>query len=266
MSNNALSREQFQQVQIARGLTTDEIIAKSGIPAQSFMVLMESDGRDGRDPSMLISNSTFSRLAQILGLEPDMSGLRSNCVIEWRTNPKTRAQWEESVSVLRKDLFSANDIEIAVLVRPAPLLKKKSMIIFLHDLQSGVKVAVTNADKHTVRFVQSTFGCTANKVQEMEPKEFDLTCRLIENNVYRSNQFLIVLGGRKVKYSWVDVQAAAKEFNYTTDQLIELMVSRIYQEQEKPPVQEETDIGLPELPSDTGWIDRRRSLRLASGG
>lgn len=253
-----LSRKQFSLVQVARGLTTEEIVAKSGIPPQSFIVLMESDGTDGRDPSKLISESTFCRLAMTLGLESGMAGLRTNGVIEWRLNPKERNKWESAARTLRQDLFSSQ-IEMAVLNRPAPFYAKKSTITFLHDLDSDVKLAVTHGDLKTARFLKGLFGVESPRSVPMSAHEFDFTLRLIENGVYRSNQFHIVLGGRKVRYTWGDVQAAAKEFNFTTDELIDLMVESVHQrlqgEAAVVPVE-------PEVPS----VEVTPTLRLASAG
>lgn len=252
-----LSRKQFGLVQIARGLTTDEIIAKSGIPPQSFMVLMESDGRDGRDPSKLISESTFCRLALTLGLEPGMEGLRSNSVIEWRVNPKQREKWQEAVRALRQDLFS-EQFEMTLITRPSSLFGKKSVLVFLHDLDTDVKLAITHGDMKTARFIKGLFAIENHRTVALDAKEFDFTLKLIENGVYRSNQFHIVLGGRKVRYTWGEVQAAAKEFNFTTDELIELMVSKVHQRihGDAPAVAAE-----PEVPS----VEERPALRVAVG-
>lgn len=253
-----LSRKQFGLVQTARGLTTDEIITRSGIPPQSFMVLMESDGRDGRDPSKLISESTFCRLAMTLGLEPGMAGLRTNSVIEWRVNPKQRVNWQEAVRLLRQDLFSEH-FEMAVITHPSPFYSRKSVMIFLHDLDTDVKLVVTHGNMKTARFLKGLFAVESYRTVPMETKEFDFTLKLIENGVYRSNQFHIVLGGRKVRYTWGEVQAAAKEFNFTTDELIELMVSSVHQR-----IQSDSAISLvePEVTS----VEERPVLRIATGG
>lgn len=251
-----LSRKQFGLVQIVRGLSTEEIIAKSGIPPQSFMVLMESDGRDGRDPSKLISESTFCRLAITIGLEPGMSGLRNNGVIQWRLNPKGRDKWNDAARQLRQDLFS-NQIEIAVITRPAPFYQRKQTMVFLHDLVSDVKLAITHGDTRTAKFVKDLFGVEDARTVAMEAGEFDFTLRLIDNGVYRSNQFHIVLGGRKVRYTWGDVQAAAKEFNFTTDELIELMVAEVQARLRRSEPVAENEVAPPS-------VEERPALRVAA--
>lgn len=225
-----LSRRQFGLIQIARGLSTEETIVRSGIPAQSFIVLMESDGKDGRDPSKLISEVTFIRLARTLGLEPGMAGLCAKSVVEWRLNQKNRRSWDAAVHQLRKDLFS-DSFEMAVVNRVAPFYSYKRMrqMVFLHDLDTNVKLVITGVDSKAIRFLKHIFAIESAKSVMMDAQEFDLTAKLIENGVYRSNQFHIVLGGRKVRYTWPDVHAAAKEFGFTTDDLIDLMVTQIRQ-------------------------------------
>lgn len=225
-----LTRRQFGLVQVARGLSTEETVVRSGIPAQSFMVLMESDGKDGRDPSKLISESTFIRLARTLGLEPGMSGLCTKNIVEWKVNHKNRRSWEAAVHQLRRDLFS-DSFEMAIITRTVPFytLPKKARMIFLHDLETDVKLAITGVDDRDIRFVQTIFAIESARAVTLDAHEFTLTAKLIENGVYRPNQFHIVLGGRKVRYIWADVQAAAKEFGFTTDDLIDLMISQVRQ-------------------------------------
>ena len=250
-----LSRKQFGLVQVARGLSTEETIARSGIPAQSFMVLMESDGRDGRDPSKLISQSTFTKLGQTLGLASAMDGLCRNNVIEWQVNAKQRRAWEAVVHQLRQDLFS-DEFEMTVINRSAPFYtyaKKKTSMVFLHDLNNDVKLAITEVDSRAIRFLSVIFQTKEVREVSMSAKEFDLTKKLISNGVYRVNQFHIVLGGRKVRYTWEDVQAAAKEFNFTTDELIDMMVR-----QRQAPQQTEEAASSPEAQS-------RPMLRVAAG-
>lgn len=253
-----LSRKQFSSVQIARGMTTEEIIAKSGIPPQSFMVLMDSDGKDGRDPAKLISESTFRRLALVLGLEPGMSGLRTSGVIEWRVNQKQRSTWQAAVTQLRNELFG-DRVEMTVINNAHKWYSpRRDSMVFIHSLgddqENDIKLAVTGADAKIVRFLTGLFGVEAPRKVEMDTKEFLFTAKLIENGVYRANQFFIVLGGRAVRYTWADVQAAAKEFNFTTDALIELMVATLK-------VRAEPSAETPPEAS----VEERPTLRVANG-
>lgn len=251
-----LSRKQFTLVQTARGLSPEEIVARSGIPPQSFVVLMESDSRDGRDPSKLISESTFRRLAMVLSLDPGMTGLRNNSVIEWRVNTKRRAEWQEAVEQLRTDLFSSSIEMTVVNLAGGGLFRKKESIVLIYDHETQVKLAVTKANPKVARFLKTAFGIEKPRMISMEEKEFIFTAKLIEHGVYRSNQFFIVLGGRAVRYTWADVQAAAKEFNFTTDSLIDLMVKTV-SETSSPSQDMSTEYGTS--------VDDRPALRIAAG-
>ena len=125
-------------------------------------------------------------------------------------------------------------------------------MIFLHDLDTDVKLAITHADMRTARFIKSLFGVENARAITMDVTEFDFTLRLIENGVYRSNQFYIILGGRRVRYTWGEVQAAAKEFNFTTDELIDLMVVKVHERiasDECAPVVDEVPPSVEETPS-----------------
>lgn len=220
-----LSRNQFKQVQIARGLSMNEIIARTGIPAQAFVVLMNDTERD---PSKLISAQTFETLEQVLGLKAGMSGLRDTGVIEWRVPAKSadRQAWLQAVESIRADMMG-DQIGITVMSKQGTMFSKQVSAVFLFDADSRVKIVITHADRNTQRAILRIFGAHDPRMVNVEPAEYDLTCNLVANSVYRTQQFMIVLGGRQVRYTWSDVQAAAKEFNFTTDDLIEMMVRTV---------------------------------------
>lgn len=256
-----LSRKQFAAVQIARGLTTEEIIARCGIPAQSFMVLMEEQPT-GRDAAKLISHTTFIRLADVLGLEPNMAFLRTGGVVEWRVPAKNeKGAWRNAVAQLREELFSDGEsIEIAVVSRVRGWFSRGGQsMVFVHSPapQPGrdIKLAVTGADPKTVQFLLELFGPGCVRKVTLDSGEFDITGKLISNGVYRATQFLIVLGGSSVKYTWADVQASAKEFNFTTDALIELMVDAVRRRNTEQ---------ANEISQDSS-VDSRPALRVANG-
>jgi len=220
-----ISRKQFRHVQIARGLTVKEIIARTGIPAQSFMVLMDDAERD---PSKLISDQTFKILEHVLGFEAGMNGLQRTNVIEWRVPAKAdaRAKWLSAVGNIRADLLG-DHVEVAVMARKTRLLGRKEFALFIFDPDSRVKVVVTHADSGIQRALLKLFCVPEPLVVTVDESEYELTCNLVANSVYRPQQFMVVLGGKVARYTWNDVQAAAKEFNFTPDELIDLIVCAV---------------------------------------
>jgi len=211
--------------QIARGLTLPELVSVVGISVEAFSALFGADS-PRKDPSKLISAMTYSRLAATIGLNSDTSGFRCGAVNEWRFQKGNAVAWKNAVSELRKALIS-HDIEMACIRKRVGFFSREEFIVLIHDGENNLRFAVTRATKDVVRFLKGTFDADIHRETVVSPVDFEMTTNLIANNVYRVTQFAVALGGDLARYSWADVQAAAKEFNFTPDALIELMVERV---------------------------------------
>lgn len=247
-----LTRIQFRCVQTARGLTVEEIIAKTGIPAQAFMVLLNESSVE-RDPSKLISQQTFGTLEQVLGLKAGMNGLRNQGIIEWRVpqNRAGRQNWAAAVGNIRADLMG-DDIRVAVMAKKRSLFGKYESAVFIHDVEANVKIVATRVDRSTERKIMAIFGEHEPRTVTVSPSEYELTCQLVANSVLRTHQFMIVVGGNTVRYTWADVEAAAKEFNFRTDDLIELMVDAVDSRNRKATEDAIETAGIPVLTAVNG--------------
>lgn len=222
----ALTKKQFNLVRIARGLGTDAILTKTGIPPQSLLTLMQDE--NGRDPGKLISEATYHRLATLLCLKPDLSGLRTEAVVEWRVNQSDRKNWLAAAEILRRELFGDQIDMVVMIEQQKKLFKKRNSIVLILDQQKDIKLAITNVTENLIGVLQKIFNIEKARQISFSKNDLDFNGKLIENGVFRVNQFLNLIGGRTVKYTWDDVQAAAKEFGLTTDNLIDLIAQQVH--------------------------------------
>lgn len=224
-----LTRKQFRQIQRVRGLSAAEIINRTGIPPQSLMALMEGSDKDAKDPQKMISTGTFQRLVDLLGIQAEFEGLRCRSVIEWPFDNRTRKgelSWKSSFSALAAELLS-DDIELAE-VRKANKgwFDRTTSLIYIRDVQNDVRIVVSNVTKAARQFIESALALKIDRIEEQQKIDFIITGKLIQNDVYRTRQFDIVVEGRHVRYTWGDVQAAAKEFNFEPEMLIDMMLEK----------------------------------------
>jgi hypothetical protein len=226
-----LTRKNFRFVQVVRGLSIEEIIHKTGISAQAFMAMLDERSA-GKDPSKLISGGTFQRLSEVMGLRADMSGMRLRVVNEWRFTPKKRKQWFEAVTGLsapttQGNSFFGENIELAVIARESSFLGRKGSIVLLHDIDRQVRIAITQVDAKAIRMLSTHFGAKNVRQTMLAPRDFEFTCRLLENGVYRPSQFDNCMGDKSGRYSWDDVLVASKEFGFKPEELINMMVDMV---------------------------------------
>jgi hypothetical protein len=225
-----LTRKQLRMIQIARGLSMDAIVQKSGIPMQSLVALIGGSEKEGKDPKKLISQATYEKVLSIVGIGQDFEGLRTGVVIEWthgaQRSGRGETSWVEAIKTLRKELFS-EEIELAEIRKTTPFYRKGESLLLLHDAISGVRIVFSDCSASSRRFLESTFDARVKNLDVQTAVEFGFTKELIRNGVYRCTQFNIALGGNTIKYNWADVQAAAREFNFHTDDLINMMVETV---------------------------------------
>jgi hypothetical protein len=237
LGHEMFTKKQFQLIQVARGLAFDEVVQRTGIPASSLMSLFAVTEKGAKDPNKLISQSTYERLMELLGVNVGMDGLRKGVVLLWQCPQKTKGQqqWIEAVAELKKNLFIGVQ-ELTLVMEKKGFLQRKERMVFVHDVETGVRIVFSGIKKNSLRELGKIFNCEIKLADALNPVDFQFTKSLITNNVYRTTQFDTVLGGKAFRYSWIDVQAAAKEFNFNPDNLIDLMVDALQSVRVSDPV------------------------------
>lgn len=225
-----LTRKQLRLVLQLRGLSLEQIMQRTGIPNQSLMALIYGADNGGKDPSKLISAATYEKVLALLGLSPEFNGLRKNSVIEWRyQSKKTRGQehsWREAAQLLRKHLMS-DSLVLAEVTAKGGFLAGRKHLIFIYDPENEIRIVVSGIDKSGRAFMEEAFGTSIERTEVVTLEEFNFMATLIGNDVLRLSQFNVVMTGKALKYDWKDVQAAAKEFNFTTEDIINLIVDAV---------------------------------------
>lgn len=223
-----MNRKQIGQALILSGMTPDEIMMKSGIPAESFHAIFGSR-ESGKDPSKLTSESTYNKLAMVIGLQAGMRDYRRDAVIELRfpVSKKARSEWMEAFNAVRTERLSGQ-LDIAMIHRKSGLFSKSESMLLIYDTQVGLRFVVSHLRKRDLHKLKDVLAPANERDIVMAERDFQSIGSLIANGVYRIAQFNVLLGGRASSYSWEDVKAAAKEFNFTTDDLIDLMVERVH--------------------------------------
>lgn len=218
-----LSRSQLRDLARARGLTLEALVKRSGIPMASLSAMLGETADDkAKDASLLVGQETYEKILSLIGINNEFTGLLPNAVREWAVPTKNLDRWKEAVSSLRKDLLS-DALLLVELHTKGSLFQSSKRMVLIHDAASGVQLAVTRADKAAVRFLETVCGAKCARRIAITRENFDLYRSLIENSACRSSQFIAMLGGGKLKYSWSDVMAAAQQFDFQTDDLVAMI-------------------------------------------
>lgn len=222
-----LTKSQFRQLQIASGLSSIQIFKRTGILPQSLMVLLNMGDSEGLDPAKMVSEGTLRRVLNLIGIDNEVPQLKKNSVIEWScADDKNTAKWKVAVKSLHDKLSMTNAV-LGVVTCPHSLFGKRKMTLFLYVTTSEgeARIAITQADKGIKKFIEELFNVVPVRVEQARSaSDFKLTEDLIANGVYRVTQFNLVISGKKGKYSWDHVLAAAQEFNYGAEDVINLIV------------------------------------------
>ena len=221
-----ISRPQFRRIQIVRGLSNAEIVARTGIPPASLSALLADEGKE---PSKMINSTTFDRLAATLGLESDLSGLRQSGITEWRFSWRNRKKWESAILQLLAELFH-DAVDIAILSSPKGLLFRRKYMVFLQDEWNNVRIVVNCADEAAANFIALAFGGGKNPHRVgLSWHEFNEIATHVSNGVLKISVFALHLGKERFHYDWTDVRAAAQEFNFVPDNLMDMMLTAMKQ-------------------------------------
>ncbi|WP_083253620.1 hypothetical protein [Pandoraea sp. ISTKB] len=237
MQRNPLSRKQLHQIQVARGIPRQELIYRSGIPAASYDALMGmATADDGKQADKLVSRATFNRLVTILGINTEFDGLRRTGVIEWRADVGGEVSgkaWTDAVVGLvnDSDLFSTELLMVEIRAKAAPRKRWQrggavEQMLLLYDAQNEYRIAIQGANAQTTSILASAFGIQCERQVEISRAEYREAREMIRHEVFRAIQFDALSGKVVPKYNWNDVMAAAREFGFLPDNVIDLMHKR----------------------------------------
>lgn len=226
-----LSRRQLANIQVLRGIPAEEIQLRTGMPRASYEVLFSAPQSDqDKEVTKMLSKTSFDRLIALLGIEPDFCGLRPSGVLEWRADgnaKKTTQRWAEAASALVKEQLSER-LTIAEVVQRSSgrwmsrfAVQERMLLIF--DRTRGIRIAVTRAPADLLGKFEALTGVTCQRKVTLNPAEFRDTREMIRHEVLRSVQFDHLTGVVAPTYNWKDVQAAAREFGFSTDDLVNMM-------------------------------------------
>lgn len=226
-----LSRQQLSNLQIARGIPASEIQQRTGMPRASYEAMFNSDAAEEKELAKLVSRTTFERLTALLGISGDFTGLRSSGVLEWRaegTDKKTASRWTEAVAALLKERFTDKLMLTQISVRStggafARFFRKQEQMVLIYDRVLGLRIAITRAPADLLGQIEKMAGITCQRRKELSQREFNDTREMIRHEVLRSVQFDSMTGIVAPTYTWLDVQAAAREFGFHTDDLVNMM-------------------------------------------
>ncbi len=246
--NRPLSRRQLRNVQTARGLPAAEVKHRTGMPSASYDAVfgVGAESEEGKEPNKMVSQVTFERLIALLGIDAGFDTLRSVGVLEWRsagTGGATPSPWQEAVVALVTELFSDDllMVEISTEVGRSGWYKRAAgseRMVLLHDRQNGFRIAITEASHDLAALLESAIGVACEKRYSIPANEFKEAREMIRHEVFRSVQFDALSGALAAKYSWRDVQAAAREFGFLPDDLIEMMHNRAQERAAGQPVEQ----------------------------
>ncbi|MCA8197383.1 hypothetical protein [Burkholderia vietnamiensis] len=230
-SGTPLTRRQLASIQIARGIPADEIQLRTGMPRASYEVLfnLESGDQD-KEFTKMISKTSFDRLIALLGIDVDVCGLRASGVLEWRaegTPKKTAQRWADAAASLFKELLSERltlaEIETRGKEGFFARFQERERMLLIYDRAHGIRIAVTKAPADLLGLIEGFTGVTCQRRITLTPGEFKDTREMIRHEVLRSVQFDHLAGVIVPTYTWKDVQAAAREFGFHTDDLVNMM-------------------------------------------
>jgi hypothetical protein len=259
-----LTRRQLASIQIARGIPADEIQQRTGMPRASYDVLFSAPQNDqDKEVTKMLSKTSFDRLITLLGIEPDFCGLRPSGVLEWRaegTSKKIAQRWADGAASLIKELLT-DRITIAEVVKRGSegwlsRFSEQERMLLIFDRARGIRIAVTRAPSDLLAKFEALTGVTCQRKVQLNPAEFRDTREMIRHEVLRSVQFDHLTGIVAPTYNWKDVQAAAREFGFSTDDLVNMMhenAERRSSRQDEPSV----DMGEGSAPDE--FADRHNS-------
>ncbi|WP_454727990.1 MULTISPECIES: hypothetical protein [Cupriavidus] len=223
-----LSRQQLKDVAQLRGLSMETLVARTGVPMASLIAMM-SGGENDKDPSKLLSQETYERILDLIGVSADNTALASKQVRLWTHPAKNPAEWRGSFGSVKKSLFPENSVVLAEVVTRKRLFARARRLVLMHDSRDDVQVdiVIAGVTDSFSQELQSHFQTQyAHKVQ-LSDKDFDMFLSLVDNNACSHAQFRGMLGGGTLRYSWTDVQAAAQQFNLQPDDLIAMISERV---------------------------------------
>ncbi|CAE6794088.1 hypothetical protein R70006_04987 [Paraburkholderia domus] len=264
-----LSRRQLRNIQLARGIPAEELQHRTGMPRASYDALFgATSGEDGKDAAKLISQSTFDRLVSLLGIDADFVSLRKTGVIEWRadlTGKETAEPWADAMKSLIDELFSADLMLVEVSTDPSRGRLTRNVVaermVLLHDRDNSYRVAIVGAAEDLVPLLENSFGIACERRITISANEFHDAREMIRHEVFKPVQFDAFSGALAPKYSWRDVQAAAREFGFLPDDLIEMMHTKAKERSERLRAE-----GAPDEVATIGMVDGNeyavRSLKL----
>jgi hypothetical protein len=254
MAGTNLTRRQLANIQIARGIPADEIQQRTGMPRASYDVLFgQSQGESDKEVTKMLSKTSFERLIALLGIEPDFCGLRQSGVLEWRadgTPKKTEARWVDATAAIVKELLSERLLIASVEQRRKDGVfgrwadTERMLLIF--DRPRGIRIAITRAPADLLAKLEGLTGVTCQRQVKLSSTEFRDTREMIRHEVLRSVQFDHLTGLIMPTYSWKDVQAAAREFSFSTDDLVNMMHEMAERRSTQHETQQQHPVGVPE--------------------
>ncbi|TKC90126.1 hypothetical protein FAZ69_08220 [Trinickia terrae] len=201
------------------------------MPRASYEVLFSASHTDqDKEVTKMLSKTSFDRLIALLGIEADFCGLRPSGVLEWRAEgtPKKVTQcWADAASGLIKELLSEHLTIAEVVLRGSDrwisrfVDQERMLLVF--DRARGIRIAVTRAPADLLGKFEALTGVTCQRKVTLNPAEFRDNREMIHHEVLRSVQFDHLTGVVAPTYNWKDVQAAAREFGFSTDDLVNMM-------------------------------------------
>jgi len=228
-----LTRRQLAHIQVARGVPAEEIQQRTGMPRASYAVLFGPTGSEqesDKEFGKLVSKTTFDRLIAHLGIDEELRGLRPSGVLEWRaegTAKKTATRWIEAVEAILKEVLSEKlTLSEITLRKPRGLRRrfsKTEAMVLVYDRTKGIRIAITHAPLDLLETFEKLTGLTCQRRVSLSQREFNDTREMIRHESLRSVQFDSLSGVVAPTYSWNDVQAAAREFGFHTDDLVNMM-------------------------------------------
>jgi hypothetical protein len=237
-----LSRSQLRSIQIVRGISAEELQHRSGMPRASYDAIFgASTGDEGKNAAKLMAMATFDRLVALLGIDKEYTSLRRTGVIEWRaegTDKVTSPNWLEALPQLGVDMFSdsLSIVEVSQegakkgrFGRPTGVER----MVLLHDRIHNYRIAITEAPEDLVAQLERVFIGTCERRLEITAAEFHPAREMIRHDTFKSVQFDALSGAINPTYNWRDVQAAAREFGFLPDDLIELMHAKAKERSEQ---------------------------------
>jgi hypothetical protein len=189
---------------------------------------MMSSSENEKDPSMLLSQETYVRILHLIGVSADNTGLAPKQVRLWTCPSKNHGEWRATLASVKKALFADNDaIVLAEVSTRKRMFGRSRRLVLMHDSRAEVDIVLAGVSDALSEELQSLCQTRYAHRTALSDKYFDMFLSLVENNACSHAQFVGMLGGGKLRYSWTDVQAAAQQFNMQPDDLIVMISERV---------------------------------------